>query len=119
MANGISIKAPYCYQKGDTITLTGTDYFYGVALSNGGEIYVNVPLSKPIISGTPVATSYDAQFSLTLITGYKVFTVSNVASISIANGGLQINFHGSFDTSGLPYLLSPCIISLAMTIELQ
>ena len=119
MANGILVKEPLVYQKGDRITFSGNDYWYGAALTVGSEIYVNTPLSRPIISGTPVVISCDTSVNLVLCNGLKVMSNVTAHNIKIGNGGIQVNFHGAFDTTGLPSVLSPVTMSINLVIELQ
>lgn len=118
MANGVIIKEPKVYQKGDTISVTSRDYLYGLLFTTGNQVYLNLSLDRPIISGTPTISNLPTTIPMGTVVGKKDMTNINSTSVSIINGGLQIIIDGLYDTTGLPPTYSPVIAYATFDITL-
>lgn len=106
--NPIAVKDEY--KAGDVITITPKDYMYGLIV--GTQIYVNLPLNKPISATSASLTITSPSLSIATVQGQKDATSVRVVSVSIANATLQFNI----DTNISSVDVSPIALGMNGTI---
>ena len=97
------------YKSGDVLTFAsgGTDAFYGFALQSN-QIYVYIPLAKPVSAGS-ISVTYPSQLAMRTVEGLKQPTATGIAVKTIGKSTIQLainvsNF--SMTTYNTPIVLS-------------
>jgi hypothetical protein len=93
------------YKAGDLITITPTDYIYGLAMGNSA--YVNIQINKPIKASKATINNFPSSVSFGSIGGIKTISNIVVSSVTIGTTTIQIVLSSSnvaTITSGTPII---------------
>lgn len=112
MPNGIKVSED-CYRVGDTITLSSSDYMYGLFYNSLG-LMINLPLNKPVYASGFTMTINDTTVTYASNNGAKTVTNPSAHNRTIGNTTLQFSLQGTF--SDTPTHLSPVVVGLSSAV---